>query len=191
VKNNLAMVTSLLRLENERLGDSVDLTDILARITTITAIHEQLQESSTYDTVDLRSYITKVVSNAFSAHPSIAVELDIPRIQIPTKTATTLGLIMNEIATNAEKYGFNDAEPPRFSVTSQLDQTSCEISVTNSGNPFPDDITLADSPSLGLRLVSMLAGQLGGEISLRRTPQPEYTISFPVEAPDDRMTPIT
>jgi two-component sensor histidine kinase len=93
---------------------------------------------------------------------------------------------MNEIATNAVKHGFNEAEPPRFSVTSQLAHSSCEISVTNSGNPFPEDVTLADSPSLGLRLVSMLAHQLGGEISLRRAPQPVYTISFPVEAQDDR-----
>ena len=183
VKNNLAMVTSLLRLENDRLGDSADLTDILTRVATITAIHQQLQESRTYDTVDLRPYITQVVSNAISAHPSAEVVLKLDNITIPTKTATTLGLIMNEIATNAVKYGFNEDEPARFSVTSQCKGSFCEISVTNSGNPFPEDVNLEDTPSLGLRLVSMLTSQLGGEVSLRRTPQPVYTIRFPLGSP--------
>jgi len=182
VKNNLAMVASLVRLENDRLGDSADLTDILARITTITTIHQQLQDSSTYETVDLRSYLTQVVSNALTPISSVQLALELQDIRIPTKMATTIGLIMNEIATNAVKYGFNEAEPPRFSVVSKYDGPEFELSVTNSGNPFPDDINLDDTPSLGLRLVSMLANQLGGEVSLTRTPQPLYTIRFPLEA---------
>lgn len=182
VKNNLAMVTSLLRLENDRLGDSADLTDILTRVATITAIHQQLQESNTYDTVDLRSYITQVVTNAISSYPSVELVIELEQVQVATKTATTLGLIMNEIATNAVKYGFNEEEPARFSVTSECKGSFREISVTNSGNQFPVDVSLEDTPSLGLRLVSMLTSQLGGEVALRRTPQPLYTFRLPLES---------
>jgi len=182
VKNNLAMVASLVRLENDRLGDSADLTDILTRITTITTIHQQLQNSSTYETVDLRSYLTQVVSNAMESNPSVELAVEVENLNIPAKTAGSVGLIMNEIATNAVKYGFNEEEPPKFSVISKYDGSVCELSVTNSGNPFPDNIDFNDTPSLGLRLVSMLAEQLGGEISLDRTPQPLYTIRFPLQS---------
>ncbi|MFW6250646.1 MAG: PAS domain S-box protein [Alkalispirochaetaceae bacterium] len=187
VKNNLGMVASLLRLENDRLGDSVDLTDILTRITTISAIHEQLQDSNTYKTVNLRSYVSQVVSTAVQQNPSVEKVLELEDLQVPTKTATTLGLILNEIVTNAVKYGFNDAEPPKLSVVSRYDGSVCELSVTNSGNPFPDYLDLDNTPTLGIRLIAMLTEQLGGEVSLSRTPQPVYTIRFPLELDGDEQ----
>ena len=181
VKNNLAMVASLVRLEDKRLGQAADLTDILTRINTITAIHQQLQDSSTYDSVDLRPYISQVVSNAVGTQPGVQLDLDLESIFVTTKSATTIGLIMNEIATNAVKYGFNRSEPARFSVVSRRDGSFCRITATNSGNPFPEDIDLEDTASLGLRLVSMLIHQIDGEVDLTRIPQAQYTIRFPLE----------
>lgn len=181
VKNHLAMVAALVRLEDGRLGDAADLTDILSRITTITAIHEQLQTSTSYDTVDLRPYVTQVVSLALGTDSAVEQVLEVESISVPTKVASTLGLILNEIATNAVKYGFNPTEPRRFSVRVTTDGSWGTITVTNSGNPFPEDLQLENSPSLGLRLVSMLVQQIGGDVSLTRTPQPLFTIRFPLE----------
>ncbi|MFW6252739.1 MAG: hypothetical protein ACOC4F_02300, partial [bacterium] len=121
------------------------------------------------------------ITAAVQQVPSVETVIALAGLNVPTRTAVTLGLILNEIATNAVKYGFNDSEPPRLSVLSRYDGSICELSATNSGNAFPDDIDIENTPSLGIRLIAMLTEQIGGELSLTRTPQPLYIIRFPLE----------
>lgn len=186
VKNNLSLVLSLIHLKQNALGDRGDLSDIIGRVGTIRFVHEKLQQSESIGEVDFKSYVEDVLSGAISprTNPGVEVENEIGDVFLPTKLATTLGLIVNELATNAVKYGFRSQSEKRFNVTMKTDEDSEEyvLTVSNTGREFPDDIDIEHADSLGLQLVTALIGQLGGTMELQRKPYPVFTIRFPMPA---------
>ncbi|MFW6208664.1 MAG: ATP-binding protein, partial [Spirochaetota bacterium] len=106
---------------------------------------------------------------------------DLHGISIDPDTAISIGLIINEIATNAIKHGFKPEEDSWFRV--RLDTTNqgslLLLSVSNSGHPLPRDISIGSTDTLGMRLIQTLVEQLQGSLELTREPQPVYTIRFP------------
>jgi PAS domain S-box-containing protein len=184
VKNNLAMVASLISLKQSAMNDVVDLSDITNQINAIRAVHEKLQHSDDVSHIDAATYIEDVVRSTFCTGngTDAQLELEIDDVSIPTKTATTLGLIVNELATNAVKHGFGSESRKRFSVTMETDEDSGEyvLTVSNNGAEFPPDIDLENTSSLGLQLLMALTGQLGGHLELQRSPSPVFTIRFPI-----------
>ena len=94
-----------------------------------------------------------------------------------------LGLIINEIATNAIKHGFNEKETAVFSIKMEKDKekNQYELTLSNTGKPFPEEIDIENTDTLGLRLISALVAQIGGTIDLKRKPHPVFTIRFPME----------
>jgi PAS domain S-box-containing protein len=182
VKNNLAMVVSLIRLKQSALGDETDLSDIANQVDTIRSLHEKLQYAEDVSHVDLSPYLTDVVDSAISSQVGAEVEVDIGDVPVPTKTATTLGLIISELATNALKHGFLPGSEKRFTVSMETQENSREyvLTVSNTGREFPQSIGLETTTSLGVQLVMALVGQLGGRLQLQRTPTPVFTIRFPI-----------
>jgi two-component system, sensor histidine kinase PdtaS len=96
----------------------------------------------------------------------------------------SLGLIVNEMATNAIKHGFNGKKDAVFSVTMKADRENnrYELAFSNTGNPFPKDIDVENPQTLGLSLISALIEQLGGTIELKREPNTVFAIRFPMTA---------
>ena len=132
--------------------------------------------------IDCRDYIGDLLNSVFSSFSRLPVriEANIDAVSIPTKTAMSLGLIVNEIATNAIKHGFNEKEAAVFSVNMKEDKENnrYELTLSNTGNPFPKDIDVENPQTLGLRLISALTAQLGGTVELRREPHPVFAIRF-------------
>jgi PAS domain S-box-containing protein len=186
VKNNLWTVISLVRLKQDTLGDVVDLSDIVSQIMAIRFVHEKLQESGDSSRVDLAPYVEAVLSSLFSAGADADVHVDsfIPEVSLPTKVATTVGLIVNELATNAAKHGFASYSEKRFTVRFETDEDAGRhvLTVSNRGRAFPDDVDIEQPDTLGLQLVNALTQQLGGTLHLQRNPHPVFTLRFPVPA---------
>jgi PAS domain S-box-containing protein len=184
VKNNLAMVISLVRLKQSAVSDVVDLSDITNQINTIRSLHEKLQHSQDVSHVDAAPYLEDVVRSAVSHEhrPDVELEIAIEHVTLPTKTATTLGLIISELATNVVKHGFGAETKKLFAVTMETEEDTGEhvLTVSNTGPEFPPEIDLENSPSLGLQLITALTGQLGGTLELQRSPNPVFTIRFPI-----------
>jgi two-component sensor histidine kinase len=180
VKNNLAMVVSLIRLKSTEGPSRIDLSDLESRVQAIATLHEELQASAELDRVAVKPYVARVVGHAFSgASRPVEVHLDIADEEIPTRTATTLGLIINELATNAIKHGFDRDAGARFSVALTYRDGCDELVVRNSGRRFPDDVTVETSNTMGLQLVASLVQQLGGELRLERSPETTFSITYP------------
>jgi PAS domain S-box-containing protein len=180
VKNNLSMVVSLIRLKRADNEALVDLHDLESRVQAIATLHEELQQSAELDRVATHGYVERVVGHALSAASiPVEVELDIADEEIPTSTATTLGLIINELATNAIKHGFDRAAGARFSLTLTRRTGYDELVVRNNGRHFPDDVTVETSNTMGLQLVTSLVQQLGGKLRLERSPDTTFFITYP------------
>lgn len=185
-KNNLAIVSSLITLKDNALGDTADLSDIRHQVEAIRIVHEKLQQSPENIThINLREYVGDLLRSVFAlAHGgSVHVENRIGEVMMPTKSAVTLGLIINELATNALKYAFADDRENQFTVELETDddQAGRSLVVSNTGAGFPDDIDLENASSLGLQLVSAMVRQMGGSISLEREPRTSFTIVLPAD----------
>lgn len=183
VKNNLAMVSSLISLKDSDLGDAADLSDIRNQISAISFIHEKLYETEDISHIDFRAYTQALLPSIFSFYSGRQVRIEdaVDAITLPTRTAVNLGLLVNELATNAMKHGFTPDEEPRFSVTlsENCDEDCYLLTVTNSGRPFPEEIDIRKPASMGMRLVRALVEQLGGSLDLTRAPHPAFTVRVP------------
>lgn len=181
VKNNLAMITSLLRMKDA--DEAADLSDIILRVEAVSSVYELLYRQDDPSRVVLRDYIQDVLQNVFAstAGREVRTQYTIPEVSVQSDAAIPLGLIINEVATNAVKHGFNSIENPVFTVTMKEEpgKSGYVVSMSNNGAPVPEDVLLDNPQTLGLRLITALTDQLGGAIELIRSPHPEFIIRFP------------
>lgn len=185
IKNNLAMVSSLINLKDTSLGKSVDLSDLSNQIDAIRIVHEKLFQTEDVTRINVREYAEHLLETvlSFSGTP-VEIENNVDAVKIHTRKAVSLGLIINEIATNAVKYGFrDDGNTSRFTASMKKDEASGQfvLKLSNSGEPFPADIDIEQPETLGLQLITVLVDQLQGTLELQREPNPVFTIRFPIE----------
>lgn len=170
VKNNMQVISSLLNLEASRFDNSVFANaarEAQGRIHTMAMVHEQLYGRDNLDKLDLGIYINdlaKYISEEyFEEDRSILVEAE--SVFIDLNTAIPCGLVLNELLTNAFKYGKNK-DKALVSVTAGMASGLCAILVEDNGPGLPPDAFEKSKrgDTLGLSLVNGLAQQLGGEL---------------------------
>ncbi|MFO7782547.1 MAG: PAS domain S-box protein [Spirochaetia bacterium] len=184
VKNNLSLVSSLISLKDDAVSE-VDLSDLHSQVEAVRFVHEQLQSVEDNDRIDFRAYVHDLLSQLLTSSPYGLVDLDIAQVEpthIESEIAVPVGLILNEIATNAVKHAFNGADVRRFAVRFSDRGTDYLLEVSNTGAPVPDEIVLENASGLGLQLVTGLVHQLNGSIDLSRRPNTVFTIRFPKPA---------
>jgi two-component sensor histidine kinase len=192
VKNNLQVITSLLRLEGGRTSQvetSSVLQEMQGRIRSMALVHETLYRSGSFASVDLHSYIGQVASVAFRAQASasgaVRLVLDLTPLKTSLDQATPCGLLVNELISNSLKHAFPQSQGGEVRVTLQpstQDPSSQQwrLCVSDTGAGLPPDFEARRGQSLGLQLVSDLARQLGGTLEIASHPGTSFTVTFPV-----------
>ena len=182
VKNNLNMVSSLISLKDSEIEP--DLSDIKHQTEAIGLIHEKLYRTENVTEICCRDYFDDLLNSIFSTFTTRQVRTveSVEDLCVSTKTAMTLGLIINEIATNAIKHGFCEKEEAVFTIEMKKDteNNQYELTLSNTGNLFPEDIDIESTETLGLRLINTLVAQIEGTIKLKKKPKPVFTIRFPI-----------
>ena len=173
VKNNLQIITSLLRLEAGR-STQPDTKNVLAdmqgRIRAMALLHESLYRSGVFATVDLSAYLRNLATQAFrSMAPQggqVKLVLDVDAVQVSMEQATPCGLLMNELISNSFKHGFPQGQAGEVRVALHYlpDGQQVRLTVGDTGVGLPADFETRRSKSLGLQLVTDLARQLGGQL---------------------------
>ncbi|MBN2051493.1 MAG: PocR ligand-binding domain-containing protein [Spirochaetales bacterium] len=185
IKNNLAMISSLVRLKNDNLPSSIDLTDLAHQVDAIIIVHDILYHTDDVSRIGIADYTRDLLDTVFSSFTEKAVNLavEIGDFSLPTKTVVPLGLIINEIAVNALKHAFENTEKPLFSISLEAssDDDRFILAISNNGTPFPASIPIDNPTTLGLRLISALTEQLEGTLELIRSPETTFIIRFPVQ----------
>jgi two-component sensor histidine kinase len=183
IKNNLATIISLINLKESTLNNTVDLSSLKRQVEAIRIVHEKLSQNSGISEINVRDYIEDLLSTVFSSFSVFRVTLNrnIQDVILPTSLVIPLGLIVNEIATNALIHGFTPEDEARFTIDFTEDElgTGYILTLSNTGNPFPEEIDLENPETLGLRLISALTEQINGTVELTKRPYPRFTIRFP------------
>jgi PAS domain S-box-containing protein len=168
VKNSLALASSLLKLELDELSEERSkkvIRDSVSRINSMAGVYERLYRSSDLQSVDLRPYFEDLAQSVFDAYssgrtgPSLSVES--AELRIDAERACTLGLILNELLTNALKYAYPDGSGGPVRVSLERDGDAARLVVSDDGHGFPRDYDPLMAQSLGLTLVRMLSDQIG------------------------------
>ncbi|MBV6324322.1 sensor histidine kinase [Duganella violaceipulchra] len=177
VKNNLQIIASLLSLQSGYISDPETLRQFQesqGRIRSMALIHEKLYQSETLAAVDLADYVrslTGILMRSYAANTQVRLECETDPAIVSIDTAVPLGLMLNELVTNALKYAFPEGRPGclkvalRSSATGQL-----SLMVHDDGVGLPKDFQFDQVNSLGLRLVRMFATQLRAKIALHSAP---------------------
>jgi two-component sensor histidine kinase len=173
VKNNLQTIAMLLRLQLGE-GDPIDATEALResinRILSIAAVHEVLSEKG-FCLVDVKQVLDQVAQtvtqNRLYPHKELRVEVRGDEIALPSRAATALTLVVNELIQNALKHAFVGREEGRIAVTLRHRPPGFEVEVQDDGVGLAPG---APPPhSLGLQIVEALVGQdLGGQLNIER-----------------------
>lgn len=172
VKNNLQMVVSLLTLQSRNAGHLAArsaLNEGAHRIKSMALVHEQLYRSGDLTVIAFAEYAQQLVHHIVEAQGEadgrVVLHSEIAPLDVGIETAVPLGLIVNELVTNAYKHAFPDGR--RGSIWLRLqaaDAGQFELSVVDDGIGVPADFDPARTDSLGLRLVLSLAEQLGASL---------------------------
>jgi two-component sensor histidine kinase len=174
VKNNLSVIKSLVQLQRSRSKDPafLDATgELIGRIFAISLVHDQLGKDQALAALDPVEYISALVGNIESGllgvrPASIGLEFDTGGRLLQTEAALSLGLIVNEVLTNALKHASfcrDHDGPPCIRLSLRVEGGSYRLAVVDDG-PGPTDNET--SSGLGLKLVRALARSLGGTASL-------------------------
>jgi len=191
VKNNLAIITSLLQMVLEEVKDpaaAAVLWDLENRIRSIALVHGHLYQNENLARVDFQDYLESLLHDlrfSLGEGKNIRYIALAGEITFGIDAAIPCGMIINELVTNAIKYAFPDGKAydgqsrPEISVEVRKDNGHCHIVVADNGVGIPEEIDLYNSQSFGLRLVRMIGThQLGGNIELERSPGTRVTFTF-------------
>ncbi|MGE5457913.1 MAG: sensor histidine kinase, partial [Methanococcaceae archaeon] len=187
VKNNLQIITSLLRLQ----ADSIDddhyrsiFNDSVMRIRSMAIIHEKLYQSGNFAKVNCFDYLTELInylhiSYSINFHKN-NLQLEIEQINVSIDTAIPLGLIVNELVTNSLKYAFPAGTSGNLIVKlNSSGPNLCRLLISDDGIGLPQDFDIRKTDSLGLTLVNGLCDQLSATMNFSGRKGTEFTIEFP------------
>jgi PAS domain S-box-containing protein len=192
VKNNLQVITSLLRLEANRSQLSETravLSEMQARIRAMALLHESLYRSGIFASVDLASYLQQLATQAVRAQAGDAVvklSLALQPLRMSMDQAAPFGLLVNELISNSFKHAFPDGRggpDGELRIELQpLDESKREwcLRVSDNGVGLGDAAAFAArcERSLGLQLVADLARQLGATLSIGPPPLALFELVF-------------
>lgn len=172
VKNNLQIISSIINLQSMQINDKHTIeifNEMQRRIMAISSIHQKLYQSDSVSSINMKDYLGEVVEATHQAfnnkNLNVNYEISIQNIHLNIDIAVSLGLILNELTTNAYKYAFKkQRENSLFVGLNHNNQNTFTLIVQDNGPGIPDDIDIFNSNSLGLRMVSLLTRQMHGKI---------------------------
>ena len=186
VKNNMQVIASLLHLQAGRAHNEVAqgiLRDSQLRVKSMAIAHEVLYRSRNFARLNLPEYISRLIASVqqmFTTGTSrIRVQTQIEDLPASMDQAIPLGLIINELVTNALKYAFPDGRSGTLMVSlSRRGENETALLISDDGIGLPDDLDWRRTDTLGLVLVSDLCRQIRGTVSLDNSRGVSWAIVF-------------
>ncbi len=186
VKNHLNSLQSMLTLqllesEGETKVVSI-LTDSINRIKSMSRLYDRLQRNPSVATVGLNEYLNTLISDIVSTggrEEYVDVQLDAEDLQITIEQGVSLGLILNELATNSLKHAIPEGTPGWISVSVKSAGTHIEARISDSGPGVSADYLDQTRERIGMQIVTAIVGQHSGEFVLEDPESSLFLVRLP------------
>lgn len=182
VKNNLQLVISMINIQSKmyEIDEFIELSS--NRIQSMLLIHQTLYQGDSLVSIDFKNYVTLLTTSIleiFEKENLIEININIENIQFNTSTTIPLGLIVNEIVSNALKHAFPNNKSGIINISIEhKNENYFELIIEDNGIGFSSDHL--DKKSFGLELINLLSYQMHGKLSIDSSPNnsTKYTIDF-------------
>ncbi|RPI17379.1 MAG: PAS domain S-box protein [Ignavibacteriae bacterium] len=185
VKNNLQIMSSLLRLQSSHIKNEEAQKIFLEsenRIKAMAIVHNKLYNAKNYENIDFKDYIKTLTNNLFLSYGVntnlIYLDIRVENIEVNIDTAIPCGLIINELVSNSLKYAFPDKRSGRITISLKREENQLALIVKDDGVGFEKEKEVISSNTLGMKLVQLLTGQLDGKLEMRNCDGAEFRINF-------------
>jgi PAS domain S-box-containing protein len=188
IKNNMSAIYWFLVLQAETLTDAgavKALQDAGSRVQSMMVLYDRLYRSEHFTDLSVANYLVpltqEIISN-FPDHDRIELTTEVESFTLSAKQLSALGILLNELLTNAVKHAFPDGRPGKIHIAMKLVGGVAHFSVEDDGAGLPDGIELESSTGFGMQLIMMVVEQLQGTIKLVRQDGTRFEVDFPVGA---------
>ncbi|HWB86856.1 MAG TPA: histidine kinase dimerization/phosphoacceptor domain -containing protein [Bryobacteraceae bacterium] len=184
VKNNLQVVSSLLGLQSRLIPEVATrkmFQESQNRVHSMALVHELLYQTDNMSAVDFREYVADLTGHLFRSYGvsdrRVRLRLDLEQTFLNMDLAVPCGLVLNELVSNSLKYAFPDGRNGEIRIGLRMNaQNPGCLSVADNGVGLP---TLWSTKTLGLRLVRILADQMGATVEVHSEGGTELKLNFP------------
>lgn len=188
IKNNLTIVSSLLYMQSNYTDDEnvkAMFDDSIDRIKSIALIHEKLYESKDFVEIEIKEYISSLLDELSislnTEGKKIKLNAKVENVDIGFENLIPIGLIINELVTNSFKYAFKDNDDGEICIDLATDnEGNAVLRVSDNGEGF-DGPGPGKPKSLGLKIVTTISKQLGGELTFKRENGSVFTLTMPID----------
>jgi PAS domain S-box-containing protein len=175
VKNNLQMITALIRMEArnaQRLEESERFNRLAGRIEALSILYRSLYAGSESETVDLGIYVSQIASSVMAAHAIEGIRLDmkVDTWPVSINVAMPVGLVVNELMTNALKYAFAGRDGGEVKVRCTVDGEGCKVLVADDGVGLSDNADWPRRGKLSAMIVQSVKQNAKAEIEVESEP---------------------
>jgi two-component sensor histidine kinase len=166
VRNNLQMIVALIRLEARQhiRGEDVDFNRLARRIDALSILYTSLSEKPEDTHIDLATYIGKIANAVMESHgpDGVRMDLKLESCAVPMRSAMSVGLVVNELITNAFKYAFR-GEGGVLTIRCERQATLCVVSVEDNGAGLPEGGSWPVAGKIGDLMVKSFRENTHGE----------------------------
>jgi two-component sensor histidine kinase len=184
VKNNMNTISSLLSLQAQAIQNpdvASALQDTRTRVRSMSLLYDTLFRSNNFSEVSFKTYLSSLIDEVINNFPNnhiVKIEKHLDDFMLGSVKLSPLGIILNEILTNAMKYAFTGRDQGLITVSTMLEGTHVTIILKDDGIGIQDSIALGSSTGFGLTLVSALTKQIGGKVRLERNGGTTFVLDF-------------
>jgi len=185
VKNNLGAVESMLRLQadlREDPGLRSVLQDAAGRVVSMEVLYDRLYRAGDFGELPVREYLETLLPEIIRCHArseNVRTVVEAGDFRLGAKTLSALCILLYELVNNALKHAFEGRAGGTIRVTASRAGDRVRVVLADDGIGLPPSVTLENSSGFGMRLVGMLADQLGGGIRVERDGGTRFTLEFP------------
>jgi two-component sensor histidine kinase len=186
VRNNLQTIADLLSLEIANgitKPPAESLRESLARVRCIAAVHDLLSPDAgeMSNMGELANRVAAIAVRALAGERPVAIRVHGEAWMLPTKAATSLALVLNELISNSIEHGLRDQPDGRIDVIFDTVGGNGEMRVVDNGVGLPPGFSLDTGQNLGLRIArALIADDLKGTLELHSNGGTVATIRFPL-----------
>jgi two-component system, sensor histidine kinase PdtaS len=187
VKNNLQIISSLLKLQSAKTSNleiQNSLGEAQERINSMALLHQMLYRNNQMTSLFFDEYLESLISQisgSFSlTKKNITIDKNLIELELDLDTAIPLGLITNELMSNAYKHAFNGKDGVIKVELSKLVKNTYQLKISDNGQGLAADFDLSSSESLGLDIVAILSEQINAELKIYNDNGAHFDIVFKV-----------
>lgn len=172
VKNNLAIVSGLLRIQSNKLEDESAIQAVRQgqqRVDAMSLIHQRLYQTDKVTTVNIKEYIIDLAESLMSAYGfepnEFALNISVEKEEMDVDLAIPLGLIINELLTNSFKYAYFNIDKPALNISLKGDK-NLNLEIKDNGVGIDLERWKNAKNSFGKKMIAGLVNQIGGKFTI-------------------------